>query len=88
LAVGELLHTCTNGSIFLRDEGKLLNWLKKRFTYKKAAGIHLAAYAAHAWKVRLQQGGTRPGAGAGMSGGVELGGTGDNYIEVPGYSSM
>jgi hypothetical protein len=40
----------------------------------------LTEFAAYAWDLCLQQGGTRPGEGAGMSGGAELGGSGDNDI--------
>jgi hypothetical protein len=60
----------------------------ERLMHQKAAGIHLAAYAAHAREIRLQQGKIGPGAETGISGGAELGGSGDNDIESPGYSSM
>jgi hypothetical protein len=60
----------------------------KRFIYQKAAGIHLAAYAAHVREVRLQQVEIGPGAETGIIGVAELGGSGDNDIESPDYSSM
>jgi hypothetical protein len=53
--------------------------------YQKAAGIYLAAYAARAREVRLHQGEIGPGAETGISGGAELGGSGDNDIESPDY---
>jgi hypothetical protein len=56
--------------------------------YQKAAGMHLAGYAAHAQEVRLQQGEIGPCAKTGISGGAELGGSGDNDIESSDYSSM
>jgi hypothetical protein len=62
--------------------------MKKRFTYQKAASIDVDAYSAHARELRLQQGEIGPGARTGMSGGAELGGSGDNDIESPNYSSM
>jgi hypothetical protein len=88
LKVGGLLYTCTDGSRFVQDEGKRFNWLKKRYTYQKTAGIHLADYAAHARELRLQQGVIGPSAGTAISGGAEPGGSGDNAIESPDYSSM
>jgi hypothetical protein len=48
----------------------------------------LAAYAAHAREVCQQQGEIGHGAGTGISSGTELGGSGDNDIESPDYSSM
>jgi hypothetical protein len=55
---------------------------------QKAAGTHLAEYVARAREVRLQQGEIGPSAETGISGGAELGGSGDNDIESPDYSSM
>jgi hypothetical protein len=52
---------------------------------KKAAGMHLAAYAAHAREVRLQQVEIGPSAVIGISGGAELGGSGDSGIKPPDY---
>jgi hypothetical protein len=60
----------------------------ERLTNQQAAGIHLDAYAAHAREAGLQQGEIGPGAEIGRSGGAELGGSGDNDIESPDYSSM
>jgi hypothetical protein len=56
--------------------------------YKKAAGIHLASYAAHTREVRLQQGEIGPVAESGSIGGAEQGGSGDNDIESPSYSNV
>ena len=64
--VGGLFHTCKDGSMFVQDEGRLFNWLKKRYTTQKSAGLNLALFAAAARAARLQQGGA--GAGAGPSG--------------------
>jgi hypothetical protein len=52
------------------------------------AGKHLASYAAHARGVRLHQGEIGPRAGSGISSGAEPGGSGDNDIKSPDYSSM
>jgi hypothetical protein len=62
--------------------------IRERLTYQKAAVIHLVAYAAHAREVRLQQSEIGPGAETGISGGAELGGSGDNQIESLDYLSM
>jgi hypothetical protein len=48
----------------------------------------LEDYAAHAQELRLQQGEIRPSAGTAISGGAEPGGSGDNDMESPDYSSM
>jgi hypothetical protein len=60
----------------------------ERFTYQKAAGIHLAAYSAHAREVRLQKGEIGPCAESGISGGAKLGDSGDKDIASPDYLSM
>jgi hypothetical protein len=73
LTAGGLVHTCTDGSRDVQDEGKLFNWLKRRYTYQKAAGIHLATLSSHAQEVRLQRGEIRPSAGTGISGGFQAG---------------
>jgi hypothetical protein len=53
----------------------------ERLAYQKAAGIYLAAYAAHAREVRLPQGEIGPLAETGVSGAAELGGSDNNDIE-------
>jgi hypothetical protein len=74
-------YTSAHGSRYVKDEGKLLDWLEKLFTYQKAVVTHSAAYATHAREVFLQQGEIGPGAGTGISGGAELDGSCDNNIE-------
>jgi hypothetical protein len=56
--------------------------------YQKAAGIHLAEYAAYTREVRPQKVEIGPGAETGISGVAELGCIGDNDIESPDHSSM
>jgi hypothetical protein len=56
--------------------------------YQKAADINSVAYAARGREVRLQQLEIGPGAETGISGGAEMGGSGDNGVESPHYSSM
>ena len=86
LKIGGLLHSCTDGSRFVQDEGKLFNWLKKRYTEQKTAGINLAVYAAHARAVRLQHGGA--GAGAEATVNDDDDDIADDDDETPDYSSM
>jgi hypothetical protein len=83
----DILTVCASNTV-VQDEGKLLNLLKKRYTYQKTAGIHFADYAAHARELLLQNGEIGPSEGTAISGGAEPGGFGDNYMESPGYSSM
>ena len=57
LKVGGPLHRCEDGSLFVLDEGTISNWLKRRYTTQKSAGINLAVIAAAARANRQQQGG-------------------------------
>jgi len=72
LKVGGPLHRCEDGSLFVLDEGTIFNWLKRRYTTQKSAGINLAVIAAAARARRQQQGGavaeteTEDGSGEGV----------------------